>query len=396
MKALVCALHTPWPPMSGVDLRCWQILNVLRERAQVGLFALAGNASPPAEFQSAPWRVTGSAARPLDQTSWLRHKDALPSDGYYDQRSAAELRTLLDEFAPDVVVLDHLWMHSYEQVIRSRPSRLVLNAHNAESALARQLADHETHPPGRLQRRIFAARVGRLETELSNRMDQIWVSSEDDRIRFRDDLRVRAPVHVIPNAVDLARYSTPGNRPPELDGLTGPFFLFAGVFHYSPNRHAADFLIRELFPRLAQVYPEGRLLLVGANPTAAMLAAAEQDKRIVVTGRVPDAIPYLQHSSMLLTPLFEGGGTRFKIIEAFAAGLPVVSSATGVEGLGATPGEHFLLARDAGEFVNAISQLISDQRRRDTMVRSAAGFVERFSWSAARHAAGRALGELES
>jgi polysaccharide biosynthesis protein PslH len=395
MKVLMCSVRAPWPPMGGVDLRGWQMLNLLREWAQVCLFALTGERSAPPQFDPAWWRITGSAAQPLDQSGWLKQEVLVPSDGYYDERSVAELRKLLEEFEPDVVVLDQLWMHSYEKVIRPYGSRLVLNAHNVEAALAHQLADHESYPPARLQRRLYAARTRKLEAELSNRMDQIWVCSEGDRRRFREDYGVRAPVEVIPNAIDLARYATAVDRTKELNGLRGPFFLFTGVFSYPPNGNAADCLIRKLFPKLAQAYPEGRLLLVGAHPTRQMLRAAEQDSRILVAGRVPDTIPYLQHSSMMLVPLWEGGGTRFKIIEAFAAHLPVVSSATGVEGLGLTPGEHFLLAQEPEEFLNAIDELIHHPERRLGIVRSAANLVERFSWQAVGQSVGRVLEELK-
>jgi glycosyltransferase involved in cell wall biosynthesis len=395
MKALVCSVNAPWPPMSGVDLRTWQILNLLEDWAQVGLFALAGERSAPLGIRAAPWCVTGSAGEPFDQASWLRREAGLPSDAYYDERSAAELGTLLDKFTPDFVVLDQLWTHSYEKVIRRYGCRMVLNAHNVEAALARQMAARETYPPARLQRRLFAARVAKLEAELSNRMDQIWVCSEQDRSRFRDDYGVRAPVHVVPNAVDLRRYAIVAERPNELNGLVGPSFLFPGEFRYPPNRNAADFLIHQLFPKLAEAYPEGRLLLAGANPTPQMLAAAEQDRRIVVTGRVPDTIPYLQHCSMMLVPLFEGGGTRFKIIEAFASHLPVVSSMVGVEGLDLTPDKHFLLADEPSAFLTAIGALLTSLDRRQALVRSAADLVERFSWNSAGQLVGRALREFE-
>jgi glycosyltransferase involved in cell wall biosynthesis len=394
MKALVCSLNAPWPPMSGRDLRCWQSLNLLREWAEAGLFALGGSLRSPPEIKAALWRVAGSPAEPPDQTNWMKREAGLPSDAYYNEPSAAELRTVLEEFAPDVVVLDHLWMHSYEKVIRSHGSRLVLNAHNVEAALAREMADHETNPPAKLQRRLFASRVGKLEGEFANRMDQIWVCSPEDRRRFLDEYGVGVPVHVVPNAIDRARYSTSRNRPKELLGLPGPFFLFTGAFHYAPNQKAADFLIRDLFPKLMQAYPEGRLLLAGVNPTPRMLAAAEQDRRIIVTGRVPDPIPYLQHASIMLVPLWEGGGTRFKIIEAFAANLPVVSTAKGAEGLGAEPGKHFLLAEEPDEFLLAIGEMLSDQDRRRRLVQSAGELVERFSWNAVRQTVGQALREL--
>lgn len=184
------------------------------------------------------------------------------------------------------------------------------------------------------------------------------------------------------------------DRPPEFDSFESPIFLLSGGFHYSPNRNAADFLIQELFPKLIHAYREGKLVLAGANPTPRMLAAAREDRRIVVTGHVPGMIPYLQHASMMLVPLREGGGTRFKIIEAFAARLPVVSSAIGVEGLGAEPHLHFLPAENADAFLDAIGTLLEDEARRREMIRSAADFVQRFSWDAARQPVAQALAEL--
>ncbi len=394
MKALVCSVNPPWPPLSGKDLRCWQSLNLLREWGDVGLFALGGNAQPPPEFKAAVWRIARSASKPLHQSGWMTREAGLPSDAYYHEPAAAALRTLIREFTPDFIVLDHLWMHSYESVVRSSGCPLVLNAHNVEASLAREMADHEHCPPAKLQRRLFASRVGKVERELANRVEQIWVCSQEDRRRFLDEYGVRAPVHVVPNAVDLRRYRTEVSRPKELNGLRGPLFLFTGVFHYTPNQKAAAFLIRELFPKLMRAYPEGRLLLVGANPTRQMLAAAERDPRIVVTGAVPDTIPYLRHSSMLLVPLFEGGGTRFKILEAFAASLPVVSTAKGAEGLGAEPGRDFLLAEDPEAFLNAITQIVRHPDRGLRLVQAARELVERFSWDSARQTVGQAVGEL--
>jgi len=396
MKALVCCITAPWPPVSGVDLRCWQILNLLREWAEVGLFALTGKEQPPPGFSAAVWRVTGSAAKALSQTGWMKHETGLPSDAYYDEGSALELDLILRKFAPDVVILDHLWTHTYQEVIRSRGFRLVLDAHNVEGALARQLADQEVYPPAKLQRRRFATRVAAVESDLARGADQIWVCSPEDRRQFLENYVVRAPVRVVPNAVDLVRYAAAtANRPPQLDGAQGPIFLFAGAFHYTPNQNAADFLIRELFPRLTRAYPEARLLLAGANPTPQMLRAAAQENRIIVTGQVPDMIPYLQHASVMLVPLFTGGGTRFKIIEAFAVNLPVVSSAKGAEGLGAEPGKHFLLAESPDAFMSAIGAILSAPERTRGLIQSSAELVERFSWKAARETVGLALRELQ-
>src|SRR4051812_41704682 len=108
---------------------------------------------------------------------------------------------------------------------------------------------------------------------------------------------------------------------------------------WGPNGNAASFLIREVLPRVRQVRPDARLLIVGRNPPADV-AAYHERAGVVVTGGVPDVVPYFRDARCLVVPLESGGGTRLKILEAFAAGLPVVSTPVGVEGIDAQNGVH--------------------------------------------------------
>jgi glycosyltransferase involved in cell wall biosynthesis len=96
----------------------------------------------------------------------------------------------------------------------------------------------------------------------------------------------------------------------------------------------------------------------------------------------------------MAVPLFEGGGTRFKIVEAFAAGLPVISSAIGIEALGAIVGEHFLPAETPDEFISTIENLTRDQDMRKRLVHSASDFAERYSWRAVGQSIRAALHDL--
>lgn len=409
MKVLVCALQAPWPPKWGVDLRCWQILNLLAGIGEVGLFALTGTGGAPPGFPAKVWHIASSAASitarasDANDSSWLAREDGLPSDAYYDLTAVQELRILLEQFAPDVVVLDQLWLHRYREVVQSTGVRLILNTHNVEGKLARDVEAHETYLPVKLMRRRLADRATRVEREFVHGADQTWVCSELDRERIfaeyggEDDLR--ALVHVVPNAIDTDRYrpSMDGRIacPPEFAGLRGPVFLFAGVFHYPPNVNAAHFLMRALFPRLQLRYPEARLMLAGANPPPAMRQESSANPAITITGQVSDMAPYLQHSSMMLAPLFEGGGTRFKILEAFAAQLPVVSSTKGAEGLGVVGGQHLLLADTTDAFMDAVEETLTKPSETELRVRCAATLVEAFSWTAVRETVVRALAELK-
>ena len=137
---------------------------------------------------------------------------------------------------------------------------------------------------------------------------------------------------------------------------------FPAMFAYPPNEAAALFLAREVLPHMAGHFEELELVLVGRNPTEAMLEAASTDARVVVTGAVPDVRPYLAEAGAVPMPLFDGSGTRLKALEAFAAGAPVVSTAKGLEGLEAMPEVHYLRAEDAGEFVDAADTSLAGTR----------------------------------
>jgi glycosyltransferase involved in cell wall biosynthesis len=158
--------------------------------------------------------------------------------------------------------------------------------------------------------------------------------------------------------------------------------VFPGIFSYLPNAIAARFLVNEMLPRLAEACEAPcRLQLVGPMPTPEMRAAAARDPRVVVTGPVRDVRPFLAEATVMPVPLFHGGGTRFKVLEAFAAGLPVVSTAKGVEGLSAQDGKHLLIAETAEAFVQGVLAVWRDGALADRLTAGARILAEeRFSW----------------
>ncbi len=156
----------------------------------------------------------------------------------------------------------------------------------------------------------------------------------------------------------------------------GEVLIFPAIFSYKPNVVAAAFLIKEFFPRLASSFPDCQLLLAGDRPTPDMTAAAQGEPRIVVTGGVPDMRSYLAAASVTVVPLFQGGGTRFKILEAFASNVPVVSTAKGAEGLAVEDGTHLLIAGTADEFVDAVKRLWMDERLAKQLAANGLGLVK--------------------
>jgi glycosyltransferase involved in cell wall biosynthesis len=157
--------------------------------------------------------------------------------------------------------------------------------------------------------------------------------------------------------------------------------LYVGALGWPPNASAARFLAVEVLPLVRRRVPGARLLIVGKNPPAELLALAEGGNGVQIAGNVPDVVPYFLDADVLAVPLETGGGTRLKILEAFAAGLPVVSTPVGCEGIDATDGEHLVVA-DRPAFAERIAQLLIDPARHRGLMQQARQLArQRYDWA---------------
>jgi glycosyltransferase involved in cell wall biosynthesis len=282
--------------------------------------------------------------------------------GYEIQVGAA----LLGRYA--VGVVEHFWCAAYAPLLRSCCGRLVLDLHNIESELARTHALAARWPASWASRR-FADAYKRLEREWLPQFDVILTASEDDR-RHVDHPNVL----VFPNALpEITRPSQP-----EADVI-----VFSGNLEYHPNVEAVRWFRTLIWPRVREKAPGAEWRLLGSNPEA-VAAFTAGDPRIRVVGPVEDAIASLAEAKVCIAPLLSGSGTRFKILEAWAAGRAVVSTTLGAEGLGARDGEHLLLADDPNDFADAVLRLWNDPPLRARL--GEAGrihYEDRFTWPAA-------------
>jgi len=265
-------------------------------------------------------------------------------------------------------VVEHFWCASYASLLRSCCDRLVLDLHNIESQLARTHARAARWPASWASAR-FAESYERLEREWLPQYDVILVASEDDRRRIQ-----HREVRVFPNALpEILRPAVP-----EANAVT-----FSGNLEYHPNIEAVRWFRSKIWPRVREQAPEIEWRLVGSNP-GAVAAFTEGDPKIRVIGPVEDAVAHLAEAQVCVVPLLSGSGTRFKILEAWAAGRAVVSTTLGAEGLGAQDGAHLLLADDAEDFAAAVLRLLNDTPLRKRLGDAGrARYEEQFTWPAA-------------
>jgi polysaccharide biosynthesis protein PslH len=152
--------------------------------------------------------------------------------------------------------------------------------------------------------------------------------------------------------------------------------VFSGNMAYHPNVAAVRYFAHAIWPRLTGV----EWWLVGKNPEALRISGRE----IRIVGSVENAIEAIAPAKVAVVPLLSGSGTRFKILEAWAAGVPVVSTTIGAEGLDAIPGVHLLIADTAEEFAQAVMHVVNNQAVAAGL--AAAGRVlyeAKFTWSSA-------------
>jgi glycosyltransferase involved in cell wall biosynthesis len=151
--------------------------------------------------------------------------------------------------------------------------------------------------------------------------------------------------------------------------------VFTGSMDWRPNDDAVRYFHESVFPRL----PGYKFYAVGKNPSEALMRMSSQ--RFVVSGRVPDIRPYLHKAEVYVVPLRVGGGTRIKIFEAMAAGVPVVSTTIGAEGLPVRDGENIVIRDTAEGIAEAIKELSERPAMRSEIARRAYEYVRSsFSW----------------
>lgn len=198
--------------------------------------------------------------------------------------------------------------------------------------------------------------------------------SEVDAAYYREIAQDPSRIRIFSNVIDLETYRVQPAPAPE---VRRPSIYLAGTFGHanSPMDMAARWLLEEVMPLLLRKEPDLRLFIVGARSD--LMFGHLDDPNIVVTGKVPSVLPFLCHVDVALVPLKFESGTRFKILEAAACRVPIVSTTLGAEGLPVSDGEHLLLADDASSFASAILRLLGNRRLAEELAQNSRDLVER-------------------
>jgi glycosyltransferase involved in cell wall biosynthesis len=276
--------------------------------------------------------------------------DALPSH-QYDLIFAGRL--------PCAVIADQLLDAGMLQA-----KRKVVDFDDIMSRVSLRQLDIDGAKQGRLWRstkRMDARRVHSAEQDVMRSWDSISVCTYED-VDLLQSREPRADLVRVPNVVAKPRLPpTPSDH---------PRLLFVGSLAHGPNVQGLEAFLETAWPKVQAALPDASLTIVGMLPYAGLREEVERVGAELHVN-VPSVEPYYRDCDLVISPIFFGGGTRIKILEAMSYGRPVVSTTIGAEGLQIEPGRHALIADDLGEMADACIRLCQDPRLRTALADAA-------------------------
>ncbi len=357
MKLLYLSHRTPFPPTKGEKVRAYEVLRHLGARNEVHLLALAGAgergpypelAEHCAEVEIFPLRSSASRLRAALAALGRR---PLTLAWFRSPALTARVRELARDRRFDAVIAYTAAMTPYATLLPQ--ARRVVDLVDVDSEKWSQLAAISS-PPRSLVYRLEARRMRALESALGSAFDLVVVATERER-RLLGSVAPATSVEVI-GVGSPQTAASPGDGPTP----SRPRLVFTGQMDYLPNVDGIARFAESVFPRLRRDLPELELLVVGRSPTRRVRALA-RIPGVTVTGEVPEIAPYLASAQVFVAPLRVAQGVQMKVIEAMAAGLPVVCSERVMDGLadaGLRPGRDLLVAGDDSELEAALRRLL--------------------------------------
>jgi len=219
---------------------------------------------------------------------------------------------------------------------------------------------------------IDVAKMKHWELKYWKRAKRVVAMSEEDKKAMVKQI-ARLDVDIVPNGVDSEFFSK------EVSVRSGsPIVLYLGNFTWLQNREAVDVLTKKIWPKIKNNLPSAKLWIIGKDAESFFAKLASEDIRVE---EVLDVRSVYQEASVLVAPIYGGGGTRYKNFEAFASGLPVVTTSIGIRGTDANDGAEVIIADGPDDIAKAAIKLLTDQKLYKDIAQNARKMVkDKYDW----------------
>ncbi len=394
MKILMISATFPYPPTrGGTPIRTFNLLKYLSQKHPITLVTQRSDEVSDAEIEELRQYVDKLVIfprpdpDPTQRGTWAkiqRFGQFILGGTPPSVRSiySEAMQHWIDEWVSggncEAIACEHSVNETFVRPEWKHRLKTIVNVHSSVYATCRQqLETHTAEKP--LRDRLNLPLLYRYEQRYCSKFSVIVVTTEEDRHQLQV-FNPKATFDIIPNGVDLSQF------PQRTKDPGGHRLIFVGTMDYIANIDAARYFSLEVFPQLRQHYPDVTLVLAGARPAPEVLELTKLPG-IEVTGRVPSMAEYLHQSTVCIVPMRIGFGIKNKTLEAMAAGVPVVASDRGLEGLavdGANVPLRALRANKPEDYIAAISQLFEDASLRQKLSENGRNLIEReYTWEQA-------------
>lgn len=359
-RILFLASQLPHPANSGATIKTASILDYLRGRQSVHLVCLRSGDLNEAQRE---W-VTRFAG--FDSVELRRGRNALNLARSYtsgvplsiERNRSREMLGLVQRISReqefDAVFADGWLVAQY--VPEGFAGRKLLHEHNAEYVLWERQAEIERSPLRKRLVRAEARRALKYEARVANEFDTVFAVSEADRDALAAIGVAADRLRVLPNLPEQSLLAAP----PLSFAKAEPLVLYFGTLSWQPNVDGIERFLREVWPLVHRQKTEARLVIAGQGASRRLRRLAGKEKGVELAGEVEDAEPLYRRARVFIEATRSGGGTKVKILNALARGLPVVASPEAVEGLEVTADEHVFVADRPPAMAAAVVRLLTD------------------------------------
>lgn len=376
MKILFLSRWFPFPANNGSKLRIYNLLRGLNQLHDVTLLSFADQptvSSEAAELRSICREVYTVPWREFDPDSWrarfaffsIKPRSVVDT---FSPVMAQKITDLLRNQKFDLVIASQLPMAAYSPYFKLVPAvfeELEIGLSLEDSHRALGWKKRLRHTLTWFKFRIYLAR-------LLGFFRAITVVSEQEKELVKRNFPYVKDVLVLPNSMNMEEYeSIQVEAKPDT-------LIFTGSFRYQPNYEAMQWFVGDVFPLILEKMSSAQLIITGDHANLPLPSL----QNVTLAGHVDDIKSLIASSSVALAPLQSGGGTRLKVLEAMAIGIPVVATSKGAEGLDAVSGKHLFIADEPKQFAECILRLLGDNRLRETISTNARNFVkENYDWA---------------
>ncbi len=398
MNLLLFTPQLPYPPHQGTTIRNFNLIAHLARHHTLDLVSFLApgqtlTAANPLHHYCAQILTVPQPTRSLAERAKAALTTPLPDMALRLESAAMHALVQRLERPYDLIQVEGIEMAQYGLQARAQQSdqgsrpRLLFDDHNCEYLLQKRNALTDLRNPRRWIAGLYSllqwAKLRHYEAAICRAADLVTAVSEPDRLAL-EALVHGCKVTVVANGITPADYTPINQTAPSLAHSARLNLVFTGKMDYRPNIDAALWFGEQVLPLIQAQEPAVHFQIVGMNPHP-RLDSLRSNPAIEITGAVEQINPYLAGAAVYVVPLRVGGGTRFKVLEAMAQALPLVSTPLGVEGIGVTDEQELLLASTPETFAAAVLRLLADRKQRGgygtTLGRRARSFVEaHYSW----------------